>query len=49
MVMLISNVLRKNSAYDHQTLATQIHKLIDAAHPPVAGTATAASRTARTR
>jgi hypothetical protein len=33
MVMLISNVLRKNSAYDHQTLATRIHKLIDKAHP----------------
>ncbi|MFM1892458.1 MAG: hypothetical protein RLZ44_1535 [Pseudomonadota bacterium] len=33
MVMLISNVLRKNSAYDHQTLATQIHQLIDQAHP----------------
>lgn len=34
MVMLISNVLRKNSAYDHQQLATRIHELIDAAHPP---------------
>ncbi len=33
MVMLISNVLRKNSAYDHLTLATRIHDLIDAAHP----------------
>lgn len=33
MVMLISNVLRKNSAYDHQKLATEIHELIDQAHP----------------
>jgi hypothetical protein len=33
MVMLISNVLRKNSAYDHLTLANQIHGLIDEAHP----------------
>ena len=33
MVMLISNVLRKNSASDHQTLATRIQKLIDEAHP----------------
>ena len=33
MVTLISNVLRKNSAVDHQTLATRIHRLIQAAHP----------------
>jgi len=33
MVTLISNVLRKNSAVDHQTLATRIHRLIEAAHP----------------
>jgi hypothetical protein len=32
-VMLISNVLRENSAHDHLTLADQIHGLIDAAHP----------------
>jgi hypothetical protein len=30
---LISNVLYKNSAVEHQTLGTRIHKLIDAAHP----------------
>ena len=36
MVTLISNVLRKNSAVDHQTLATRIHRLIEAAHPSVA-------------
>jgi len=33
MAMLISNVLRKNSAVDHQTLATRIHRLIEGAHP----------------
>jgi hypothetical protein len=33
MVMLLSNILRKNSAYDHQSLATQIHRIIDQAHP----------------
>ena len=31
-VALVSNVLRKNSAVDHQTLATRIHRLIEAAH-----------------
>jgi hypothetical protein len=33
VVTLISNVLGKNSAVDHQTLATRIHRLIEAAHP----------------
>ena len=28
MVVVMSNVLRKNSAVAHQTLATRIHKLI---------------------
>ena len=37
MVMLISNVLRKNSAYDHQTLATRIQKIIEEAHPETKG------------
>ncbi len=32
MVMLISNVLRKNSAVDHQTLGTKIHRLMQQAH-----------------
>jgi hypothetical protein len=42
--MLISNVLRKNSAYDHQTLATRLQKLIEEAHPetPVVTIETAA-------
>ena len=30
---LISNVLRKNSAVEHQTLATRIHRLIEKANP----------------
>jgi hypothetical protein len=34
LVTLISNVLYKNSAVDHQTLATRIQRLIEAAHPP---------------
>jgi N-acetyl-anhydromuramyl-L-alanine amidase AmpD len=33
LVTLISNVLYKNSAVDHQTLATYIHRLIEADHP----------------
>jgi hypothetical protein len=46
MSTLISNVLRKNSAVDHQTLGTRIHRLIEKAHPvpkaqpPVAAPAT---------
>ena len=32
MVMLISNVLRQNSAVDHQTLGTRIHNLIQESH-----------------
>ena len=38
---LISNVLRKNSAVDHQTMGTRIQRLIEKANPepePVAGT-----------
>ncbi|MFN2166360.1 MAG: serine hydrolase [Anaerolineae bacterium] len=33
LVMLISNVLRKNSAVEHQTLGTRIQELMEAAHP----------------
>ncbi len=33
IVIVISNVLRKNSAYDHQLMATKIHKMMQAAHP----------------
>ena len=32
IVTLLSNVLRKNSAVDHQTLATRIHQLIEQKH-----------------
>lgn len=34
MVVVISNILRQNSAVDHQTLGTRIHRLMQAAHPP---------------
>ncbi|MHC4089015.1 MAG: peptidoglycan-binding protein [Planctomycetota bacterium] len=37
MVALLSNVLRKNSAVDHQTLATRIHRLLEADHPAPSG------------
>lgn len=33
VVTVLSNVLRKNSAVDHQTLATRIHRLMQKAHP----------------
>lgn len=33
MVVVMSNVLRKNSAVAHQTLATRIHRLIESYHP----------------
>ena len=33
IAVLISNVLNKNSAVDHQSLATWIHRLIEADHP----------------
>jgi hypothetical protein len=32
MVTLTSNVLRKNAAVDHQTLATRIHRLMESRH-----------------
>ncbi len=33
IVSLMSNVLRRNSAVDHQTLATRLHRLLQARHP----------------
>ncbi len=42
MVTVLSNVLRKNSAVDHQTLATRIHRRIEADHPERAQGAEAA-------
>lgn len=37
IVVVMSNVLRKNSAVDHQSLGTRIHRLIERRHP-VTGT-----------
>jgi hypothetical protein len=34
IVALLSNVLKKNSAVEHQTLGTRIHKMIRRAHDP---------------
>jgi hypothetical protein len=34
LTTLISNVLYKNSAVEHQTLATYIHRIVEADHPP---------------
>jgi hypothetical protein len=34
LVVVMSNVLRKNSAVAHQTLATRIHRWIEELHPP---------------
>lgn len=39
MVMLISNVLRQNSAVDHQTLATRIQRIVEKDHPVAAAPA----------
>jgi hypothetical protein len=39
IVTLISNVLRKNSAVAHQSLATHIHRMIEKEHPLPAATA----------
>jgi hypothetical protein len=33
IAVVLSNVLRRNSAVEHQTLATRIHRLIEARHP----------------
>jgi hypothetical protein len=37
IVVVMSNVLRKNSAVAHQTLATRIHRWMEAVHPPDPG------------
>jgi len=39
IVGLISNVLRVNSAVDHQTLGTRIHRIMERAHPAAETTA----------
>jgi hypothetical protein len=33
VVVVMSNVLRRNSAVEHQTLATRIHRMMQKAHP----------------
>jgi hypothetical protein len=38
ITVVLSNVLRKNSAEAHQELATSIHKLIETRHPAIATT-----------
>jgi len=35
MVVISSNVLKKNAAVDHQTLATRLHRLMQRRHPSV--------------
>jgi hypothetical protein len=46
-VVVMSNVLRKNSAVEHQTLATRIHRLMQKSHPaPSAGLVPSAGPTA---
>jgi hypothetical protein len=37
LVTLTSNVLKKNSAVDHQTLATRLHALLRGLHSAAAG------------
>ena len=39
LVAVTSNVLRKNSAVEHQTLATRLQRLIEARHSGPAGSA----------
>jgi hypothetical protein len=38
LVVVMSNVLRKNSAVEHQSLATRIHRMVQSLHPVRAGT-----------
>ena len=38
VVTLMSNVLRRNSAVDHQSLATRIQRLMEKRHPVAAPT-----------
>lgn len=42
LVAVLSNVLRKNSAVEHQTLAMQIHRLVESLHPTAEPSATPA-------
>jgi len=47
IVTLTSNVLRRNSAVDHQSLATRIQKLMEKLHPAGAAVATGSSGTGK--
>jgi hypothetical protein len=38
IVVVLSNVLKKNSAEEHMTLATNIHRLMEKLHPPAVST-----------
>ncbi|MGI9303780.1 MAG: peptidoglycan-binding protein [Gammaproteobacteria bacterium] len=38
LTTMISNVLRKNSAVDHQTFATRVHRLLEKRNPDATGT-----------
>ena len=38
LVVVLSNVLRKNSAVEHQTLALRMHRLVESLHPPAPAT-----------
>lgn len=49
IVTLISDVLRKNSVVDHQNLATQIHRMLEKAHPAPPPSATSAPAAAEVR
>ena len=33
IAVVLSNVLRRNSAVEHQTLGTRIHRLVESLHP----------------
>jgi hypothetical protein len=41
IAVVLSNVLRRNSAVEHQTLGTRIHRLVESLHPVQAGPAPA--------
>jgi hypothetical protein len=43
VVVVLSNVLRRNSAVEHQTLGTRIHRLVESLHPVQTGAAPARS------
>jgi hypothetical protein len=38
LVVINSNVLRKNASVAHQTFATRLHRLMETAHPAASAT-----------